>query len=78
MDTPHGDERVIGVAKDFAFDPLFKAVQPFVFDMTTDIGQWLRNLHPLRRRRSNTSDRSGAQGVERPHHAIPLRVPIPG
>lgn len=33
MDTPHGDERVIGVAKDFAFDPLFKAVQAFVFDM---------------------------------------------
>ena len=45
MDTPHGDERVIGVAKDFAFDPLFKAVQPFVFDMTTDIGQWLRYIY---------------------------------
>lgn len=45
MDTPHGEERVIGVAKDFAFDPLFKAVQPFVFDMTTDIGQWLRYIY---------------------------------
>ena len=45
MDTPHGHERVIGVAKDFAFDPLFKAVQPFVFDMTTDISQWLRYIY---------------------------------
>ncbi|MGV3636378.1 MAG: ABC transporter permease [Flavobacteriales bacterium] len=45
MDTPHGEERVVGVARDFAFDPLFKAVQPFVFDMTTDIGQWLRYIY---------------------------------
>lgn len=45
MDTPHGEERVIAVTKDFAFDPLFKAVQPFVFDMTTDIGQWLRYIY---------------------------------
>jgi len=45
MDTPHGDERIIAVTKDFAFDPLFKSVQPFVFDMTTDIGQWLRYIY---------------------------------
>ena len=45
MDTPHGEERVVGVARDFAFDPLFKAVQPFVFDMTRDIGQWLRYIY---------------------------------
>ena len=45
MDTPHGEERVIAVTKDFAFDPLFKAVQPFVFDMTTDIPQWLRYIY---------------------------------
>ncbi|MBK6543162.1 MAG: ABC transporter permease [Flavobacteriales bacterium] len=47
MDTPHGEERVIGVAKDFAFDPLFKAVQPFVFDMCQpdDRGQWIRYLY---------------------------------
>ncbi len=47
MDTPHGDERVIGVVKDFAFDPLFKAVQPFVFDMCQpyDRGQWIRYLY---------------------------------
>ena len=47
MDTPHGEERVIGVAKDFAFDPLFKAVQPFVFDMCgkQDITQWLRYIY---------------------------------
>lgn len=47
MDTPHGEERVIGVAKDLAFDPLFKAVQPFVFDMCgkQDITQWLRYIY---------------------------------
>ncbi len=47
MDTPHGEERIIGVAKDFAFDPLFKAVQPFVFDMCMpdDRGQWTRYLY---------------------------------
>ncbi|MBP7407585.1 MAG: ABC transporter permease [Flavobacteriales bacterium] len=47
MDTPHGEERIIGVAKDFAFDPLFKAVQPFVFDMCQphDRGQWIRYLY---------------------------------
>ncbi len=47
MDTPHGEERVVGVAKDFAFDPLFKAVQPFVFDMCSphDITQWLRYIY---------------------------------
>jgi len=47
MDTPHGHERIIGVAKDFAFDPLFKAVQPFVFDMCQpyDRGQWIRYLY---------------------------------
>ncbi len=42
---PHGEERIIGVTKDFAFDPLFKAVQPFVFDMTAEIGQWLRYIY---------------------------------
>jgi putative ABC transport system permease protein len=47
MDTPHGEERIIGVAKDFAFDPLFKAVQPFVFDMTNQdqVTQWLRYIY---------------------------------
>ena len=47
MDTPHGEERVVGVARDFAFDPLFKAVQPFVFDMCgkQDITQWLRYIY---------------------------------
>jgi putative ABC transport system permease protein len=47
MNTPHGSERVIGVAKDFSFDPLFKAVQPFVFDMANQdqITQWLRYIY---------------------------------
>ena len=47
MDTPNGEERVIGVAEDFAFDPLFKAVQPFVFDMCqpNDQEQWIRYLY---------------------------------
>lgn len=47
MDTPNGEERIIGVAKDFAFDPLFKAVQPFVFDMCLPEGdgQWIRYLY---------------------------------
>ncbi|HRH37117.1 MAG TPA: hypothetical protein PK760_02155, partial [Flavobacteriales bacterium] len=47
MDTPNGDERVIGVAKDFAFDPLFKAVQPFVFDMASknEVTQWLHYIY---------------------------------
>jgi len=47
MDTPHGEERIIGVAKDFTFDPLFKAVQPFVFDMTNpdQVTQWLRYIY---------------------------------
>jgi len=47
MNTPHGHERVIGIARDFAFDPLFKAVQPFVFDMCgpQDITQWLRYIY---------------------------------
>ncbi|MEO8069490.1 MAG: ABC transporter permease [Flavobacteriales bacterium] len=47
MDTPHGEERVIGVAKDFSFDPLFKAVQPFVFDMANrdEVTQWLRYIY---------------------------------
>ncbi|MEZ4739313.1 MAG: FtsX-like permease family protein [Flavobacteriales bacterium] len=47
MDTPHGEERIIGVARDFAFDPLFKAVQPFVFDMCqpNDRGQWIRYIY---------------------------------
>ena len=33
MGTPSGNEHVVGIAKDFSFDPLFKAVAPFVFDM---------------------------------------------
>ncbi|HNK40590.1 MAG TPA: FtsX-like permease family protein, partial [Flavobacteriales bacterium] len=35
------------IARDFAFDPLFKAVQPFVFDMCgpQDITQWLRYIY---------------------------------
>ncbi|MEZ4806740.1 MAG: FtsX-like permease family protein [Flavobacteriales bacterium] len=47
MDTPHGEERVIGVTRDFSFDPLFKAVQPFVFDMCRpdERGQWIRYLY---------------------------------
>lgn len=47
MDTPHGEERIIGVTKDFSFDPLFKAVQPFVFDMCQpyDTHQWIRYLY---------------------------------
>lgn len=47
MDTPNGAEHVIGVAKDFAFDPLFKAVQPFVFDMCQpqETAQWLRYIY---------------------------------
>jgi putative ABC transport system permease protein len=47
MDTPHGDERIIGVTEDFSFDPLFKAVQPFVFDMCQpyDREQWIRYLY---------------------------------
>ncbi|MEO8590547.1 MAG: ABC transporter permease [Flavobacteriales bacterium] len=47
MDTPNGNESVIGIAKDFSFDPLFKAVQPFVFDMAAanDRYQWIRYLY---------------------------------
>lgn len=47
MDTPSGNERVIGVARDFAFDPLFKAVQPFVFDMCAknEVTQWLNYIY---------------------------------
>ncbi len=47
MDTPNGDEHVIGVAKDFSFDPLFKAVQPFVFDMCSksEVNTWLRYIY---------------------------------
>ncbi|MEZ4761259.1 MAG: hypothetical protein R2810_15970 [Flavobacteriales bacterium] len=33
MTTPHGDERIVGIVKDFNFDPLTKPVTPFVFDM---------------------------------------------
>ena len=47
MDTPNGNESVIGIAKDFSFDPLFKAVQPFVFDMAApnDTYNWIRYLY---------------------------------
>lgn len=47
MHTPHGSERVIGVTKDFAFDPLYKAVSPFVFDMCGPnfTVQWLRYIY---------------------------------
>lgn len=47
MDTPHGDEKVIGVVKDFNFDPLLKPVTPFVFDMCqpNDYGQWMKYLY---------------------------------
>jgi putative ABC transport system permease protein len=47
MYTPNGHEHVIGVAKDFSFDPLFKAVQPFVFDMSmpNEVTQWLRYIY---------------------------------
>ncbi len=47
MDTPHGAERIIAVTKDFSFDPLFKAVQPFVFDLCQpdDVQQWLRYIY---------------------------------
>ena len=33
MTTPHGDERIVGIVRDFNFDPLTKPVTPFVFDM---------------------------------------------
>lgn len=47
MDTPHGNERIIGVVKDFNFDPLLKPVTPFVFDMCmpSEYGQWIRYLY---------------------------------
>jgi len=47
MDTPHGEERIIGVVKDFNFDPLLKPVTPFVFDMCSphDYGQWMKYLY---------------------------------
>lgn len=47
MDTPNGSERVVGVTKDFSFDPLFKAVQPFVFDMCApdERALWIRYLY---------------------------------
>ncbi len=47
MNTPFGAERVVGVAKDFSFDPLFKAVQPFVFDMANadQVAQWQRYIY---------------------------------
>lgn len=47
MDTPRGDEHVVGVVRDFSFDPLFKAVQPFVFDMCAPDERtlWIRYLY---------------------------------
>lgn len=33
LNTPDGMEHVIGVVKDFHFDPLFKPVEPFFFDV---------------------------------------------
>ncbi|HMN04199.1 MAG TPA: ABC transporter permease [Flavobacteriales bacterium] len=47
MYTMFGNERVIGITKDFSFDPLFKAVQPFVFDMCSKdhIPRWLRYIY---------------------------------
>ena len=44
MTTPHGDERIVGIVKDFNFDPLTKPVTPFVFDMQ-DPTQWIRFLY---------------------------------
>ncbi|MBP7513840.1 MAG: ABC transporter permease [Flavobacteriales bacterium] len=47
MDTPHGEERIIAVTKDFAFDPLFKAVQPFVFDIChkDEVATWMHYIY---------------------------------
>ncbi|MCB0791640.1 MAG: ABC transporter permease [Flavobacteriales bacterium] len=35
LNTPSGAEHVVGVVKDFHFDPLFKPVGPFFFDMAS-------------------------------------------
>ncbi|HEX2616277.1 MAG TPA: FtsX-like permease family protein, partial [Flavobacteriales bacterium] len=47
LNTPSGQEHVIGVVKDFHFDPLFKPVEPFFFDMcpAQEIPIWFRCIY---------------------------------
>src|SRR6185369_7245532 len=47
LNTPSGAEHVIGVVKDFHFDPLFRPVEPFFFDMCPpdQIPLWFRCIY---------------------------------
>ncbi|MFT3884905.1 MAG: ABC transporter permease [Flavobacteriales bacterium] len=47
LNTPSGNEHVIGVVKDFHFDPLFKPVGPFFFDMCRpqEMPVWFRCIY---------------------------------
>lgn len=47
LNTPSGWEHVIGVVKDFHFDPLFKPIGPFFFDMcpTNEMPLWFRCVY---------------------------------
>jgi putative ABC transport system permease protein len=47
LNTPSGSEHVIGVVKDFHFDPLFKPIGPFFFDMcpADQLPLWFRCVY---------------------------------
>lgn len=44
MDTPRGNERVIGVLKDFHYVGLTEPIRPFVLDMISGNGFWVQDL----------------------------------
>lgn len=47
LNTPSGGEHVIGVVKDFHFDPLFRPVEPFFFDVSSpeQLALWFRCVY---------------------------------
>lgn len=44
MDTPRGNERVVGVLKDFNYVGLTEPIRPFVLDMIQTEGFWIQEL----------------------------------
>lgn len=44
MTTPHGQERVIGVLKDFHYVSLNEPIRPFVLDMIKEQGFWIQEF----------------------------------